>query len=73
MPYLVTFGVEFGKTIVISEISTLECLKNESLTHTGNFGIELAFSKSLGFGFSEGPGPGPGRVCRLWVVSCPAE
>ena len=49
MPYLGTFGsftFEFEKAIVISEISTLKCLKNESLTHTVNFGIGSAFSKS---------------------------
>ena len=46
MPYLGTFGLEFDKAIVISEISTLKCLKNESLTHTVNFGIGSAFSKS---------------------------
>ena len=46
MPYLGTFGLEFDKAIVISEISTLKCLKNESLTHTVNFGIGSVFSKS---------------------------
>ena len=46
MPYLGTFGLEFEKAIVTSEISTLKCLHNQSLTHTVNFGIESAFSKS---------------------------
>ena len=46
MPYLGTFGLEFEKAIVMSEISTLKCLKYESLTHTVNFGIGSAFSKS---------------------------
>ena len=48
MPYLGTFGLEFAKAIVISEISTLEFLKNESLTHTVNFGIGSAFLKVQG-------------------------
>ena len=39
MLYLGTFGLEFEKTIVIPEISTLEFLKNEFLTHTVNFGM----------------------------------
>ena len=43
--------LECWKTIVIFEISTLKFVKNESLTHTVNFGIESAFS--------EGPRPGP--------------
>ena len=30
MPYLGIFGLEFEKAFVISEISTLELLKNES-------------------------------------------
>ena len=33
MPYLGTFGLEFEKAIVTSEISTLEFLKNDVLTH----------------------------------------
>ena len=60
MPYLGTFGLEVEKTIVISEISTFEFLKNESLTHTVNFVIGSAFPKSVGSAFSEGPGLGPG-------------
>ena len=57
MPYLSTFGLEFEKAIVISEISTFEYLKKESLTHTVIFGIGCAFSKGPGSGFSEGPFP----------------
>ena len=56
------------KTIVIFEISTLEFVKNEFLTHTLNFRIGSAFSKSVGSAFSEGPGPGPiplYKVCPL--------
>ena len=45
MRYLCTFGLEFEKAIAISEISTLEFLKNESLTHTVSFVIGSAFSK----------------------------
>ena len=45
MPYYGILGVEFVKAIVISEISALEFLKNESLTHTANFSIGFAFSK----------------------------
>ena len=43
------FGYFWGiisKTIVIFEISTLEFVKNESLTHTVNFGVGSAFSKA---------------------------
>ena len=43
MPYLGIFGIEFEKTIVISEISNLEFLKYESLAHTVNFGISPLF------------------------------
>ena len=66
MPYFGTFGIEFEKAIVISEISYLECLKNESLTHTVNFGIRSVFSESLGSGFSEGLGPGPDPLDKVW-------
>ena len=65
---LCLFGLEFQKTIVIFEISTLEFAKNESLTHTINFGVGSTFSKVAGFAFSEGPGPGPGplyKVCHF--------
>ena len=53
MPYLGIFDLELKKTIVIFEISTLEFVKNESLTQKVNFGIGSAFSKGLG------PGLGP--------------
>ena len=62
-PYFGTFGLEFGKAIVISEINTLEFLKNESLTHAVDFGIRSAASKGPESGFSEGPGPGP--LCKV--------
>ena len=64
MPYLGIFGVEFQKTIVIFEISTLKFVIHESLIHTVNFGIGSAFSKGLGSTFSEGPGPGPGLLYK---------
>ena len=69
------FGLEFLKTIVIFEISTLKFVKNESLTHTVNFCIGSAFSKGQGSTFSEGPGSGPGplyKVCLLyWNIFIP--
>ena len=68
MPYLGMFGLEFLKTIVIFEISTLKFVKNESLTHTGNFGIGSALSKGPGSTFSAGPGPGPlYKVCPSYL------
>ena len=55
------FWARILKNIVIFEISTLKFVKNESLTHTVNFGI--------GFAFSEGPGPGSlYKVCCLTIV-----
>ena len=68
MPYLGIFGPESEKIIAIYEISIPEYLKNESLTHTVNFGIGSAFSKGPGSGFSEGPVPCPGqlyKICRF--------
>ena len=55
MPYLGIFGLDFFKTIVIFEISTLKFIKNESLTHAVNFGLGSAFSECPGLGL--GPGP----------------
>ena len=51
MPYLGVSGLEILKTIVIFEISNLEFVKQESLTHTVNIGIGSAFSKGLGSAF----------------------
>ena len=45
MPDLGIFRLEFQKTIVIFEISTLKFVKYESLTDTVNFGIGPAFLK----------------------------
>ena len=59
MLYLGIFGLEFLKTVVIFEMSTLKFVINESLIHTVNFGP--------GFAFSEGPGLGLGplyKVCQ---------
>ena len=65
MPYLGIFGLEFQKTIVIFEISTFKFVKNESLTHTMNFGVGSTFSKGLGSAFSESPGLGPGPLYKI--------
>ena len=46
MPYLGIFKQIFQKSIVIFEISTLEFVKNESLTRTVNFGAGSTFCKS---------------------------
>ena len=62
-----TFGLQFKKAIVISEISNLESLKNESLTQAVNFGIGSAFSQGPGSAFSKGPCPVLGplyKVCQ---------
>ena len=65
MSYLGIFRLELKKTLVIFEISTLEFLKNESLTHKVNFGIGSAFSKGSGSAFSGGPGP-LHKVCHFY-------
>ena len=44
MPYLSLCGLEFYKVTVIFEISTLEFVKHEFLTHTVNFIIGSTFS-----------------------------
>ena len=62
MPYLTTFGAEFEKAIAIFGVSTLEFLKNESLTHIVSFGVEFAFSKGSGSAFSEDLRSGPGQL-----------
>ena len=59
IPYLGNFGLEFLKTIIIFEISTLEFVKSKFITHTKNFGIGSISSKGSGSTFSEGPGLGP--------------
>ena len=67
MPYLGIFELKLSETIVIFEISTLKFVKNESLSHTVNFGIGSAFSKGPGSAFSEGLGQVSGplyKACR---------
>ena len=65
MPSLGIFRLEFLKTVVIFEIGTLKFVKNESLTHTVNFGIGSAFPKGLGSYFNEGLGPGLGLLYKV--------
>ena len=63
MFYLGIFGREFLKIIVIFEISTLEFVKNEFLTHTVNFGI--------GSAYFQGPCPGLAplyKVCPIILL-----
>ena len=57
MPYLGIFKLELKKKYC--HISTLKFIKNDSLTHTVNFGIWFAFTK--------GPGAGPGPLYK----ACP--
>ena len=68
MPYLGIFGLEFQKTIIIFDISTLKFNHNESLTHSVNFGIGSAFSKVPGSTFSEGLGPGRGPLYKVYQL-----
>ena len=56
MLQLGTFGLQFEKAVVISEISTFKFLKDESFTHTVNFDIGSDFSKGPASSFSEDPG-----------------
>ena len=65
------FGARISKkTIVIFAINTLKFVKNESLTHTMNFGIGSAFSKGPRSVFSEGPGPVRVRFIKYAVSEC---
>ena len=57
-----SFRLEFSKTIVIFEISTLEVFKNTFLTNSVNFGIGSHFSKGPGSTFSEELDPSPGLL-----------
>ena len=63
------FGLEFQKTTVIFEISTLKFVENESLTRTVDFDIGPAFSKGPRFVFSEGSGSGPGLGMLLYTAA----
>ena len=58
MPYLGIFGIKFENYIVIFEVSTVEFVKYESLSHTANFGVGSVFSKDSGSVFSKDPGSG---------------
>ena len=51
MPYLDIFGLKFSKTIVTFKSNSLKFVKHESLTYTGNSGVESIFSKGLGSTF----------------------
>ena len=51
MPCLGIFGLKFKKPIVIFKVSTVKFVKNESSTHTVNFGIGSAFSRGSGSAF----------------------
>ena len=68
------FWTEFGKAIVIFEISTLEFIKTEFLTIIVNFGIGFTYSKGPGSACSEGLGPGllynvcPERVVKNMLL-----
>ena len=64
MPYLGVFGLELQKLLSYWKSAPSNLSKNESLTHTMNFGIGCAFSKGPGSAFSEGPGP-LYKVCRV--------
>ena len=46
MSYLGIFGLQFQKTMVIFEISTLGFVKNEFLTHRLSFCIGSVYSKN---------------------------
>ena len=64
MQYLGNFALELQKTIVIFDISTLEFVKNEYLTHAMNFGVGSAFFKGLMSAFSESLALAPCPLCR---------
>ena len=52
------FRQQMEKTTAIFETITLKVVQDDLITNTGNFGIELSFSKGSGFFFSQGPCPG---------------
>ena len=53
----------------IENASTLEFVKNEFLTHTGNFGIEPAFFNCPGSAFSQGPSPDLGPLYKVRQIT----
>ena len=64
------FRLEFQKTIVVFETSTLEVVKNQFLIHTVNFCIESTFSKDPRSAFFEGQGLGLGTLYKNCPFSC---
>ena len=69
MRYFGVFGLEFSKTIVIFEISTLIFVKNEFLTDTVNFDIRSAFCIGSLSAFYLDPGSGHVRFVKYAVSS----
>ena len=66
----VFFGQNFKKTVVIFEISTLEFVRIEPLTHTVNFGIGWAFPEGLGLGPDPFYQVCPWRLVKCLIVLC---
>ena len=62
MSYLGIFGLQFQKTMVIFEISTLGFVKNEFLTHRLSFCIGSVYSKN------EGADPASARLYKVCPV-----
>ena len=60
-------GLELENNIIF-DISTLEFVKIEFLTHTVDFCVGCAFSKGPESTFSEGPGPGLGPLHKVCGV-----
>ena len=65
--YLGIVWLEFQKTSVAFEISSLAFVKNEFFTHRVNFITGPIFSKGPGSTFSQGLGRGP---CSFYNVCC---
>ena len=60
-----TKGIYKARAIVISQISTLEVVKNGLLAETVNLGIGSTFSKGLRSAISEGLGTSLSRLYKL--------
>ena len=69
MFYVGVFRLQFQKTLVVFEISTLKFVKNDFLINTMNFGIGFAFSNGLRSPFSEGPGPGQRQLYKACPIN----
>ena len=65
MPYLVIFGLEFEKAIVIFQISILKFIRKESLNNIVNFGVGSTFSEGSGSTFPKGPVPDLCPLCKV--------